>query len=67
MTAPVLPARYRVAGRQEETHDTVTLDLRPVDQPIPAYQPGQFTMLYAPGIGEVPVSISGTGPDAGLV
>ena len=67
MTAPVLPARYRVAGRQEETHDTVTLDLWPVDQPIPAYQPGQFTMLYAPGIGEVPVSISGTGPDAGLV
>jgi len=67
VTAPVLPARYRVAGRQEETHDTVTLDLRPVDQPIPAYQPGQFTMLYAPGIGEVPVSISGTGPDAGLV
>jgi anaerobic sulfite reductase subunit B len=67
MNAPVLPARYRVADRHEETHDTVTLDLRPVDRPIPAYQPGQFTMLYAPGIGEVPVSISGTGPGAGLV
>lgn len=67
MTAQALPARYRIAARQEETHDTVTLDLRPVDQPIPAHQPGQFTMLYAPGIGEVPVSISGTGPDLGLM
>ena len=66
-SAPVLPARYQVMERQQETRDTVTLWLRPVDQPIPAYQPGQFTMLYAPGIGEVPISISGTGPDFGLV
>jgi NAD(P)H-flavin reductase len=67
MTAPTLPARYRVAERHGETHDTVTLALQPVDQPIPAHRPGQFTMMYAPGIGEVPISISGTGPDAGLV
>ena len=66
MTAPALPARYRVVGRQDETHDTVTLALGPVDQPIAEYLPGQFTMLYAPGIGEVPVSISGTGPGADL-
>jgi len=66
-SAPVLPARYQVVERQEETRDTVTLWLRPVDQPIPEYRPGQFTMLYAPGIGEVPISISGTGPDLGLV
>ena len=65
--APALPARYRVTGRLMETHDTVTLDLRPVDRPIPLHQPGQFTMLYAPGVGEVPVSISGTGPDQVLV
>ena len=63
----MLPARYQVVERQEETRDTVTLCLRPVDQPIPEYRPGQFTMLYAPGIGEVPISISGTGPDLGLV
>jgi NAD(P)H-flavin reductase len=50
-----------------ETHDTVTLDLRPVDRPILAHRPGQFTMLYAPGVGEVPVSISGTGPGQVLV
>lgn len=67
MTAPSLPARYRVTRRQPETHDTVTLNLQPVDQPIPAHQPGQFTMLYAVGVGEVPISISGATPGAGLV
>ncbi len=67
VTAPVLPARYQVVECHEETHDTVTLCLRPVDLPISEYQPGQFTMLYAPGIGEVPISISGTGPGLGLV
>src|SRR5437899_9174145 len=30
--APVLPARYQVTARLMETHDTVTLDLRPVDR-----------------------------------
>ncbi len=65
--APVLPVRYEVTERLTETYDTVTLDLRPVGQPIRAPQPGQFTMLYAPGIGEVPVSVSGTGPGGVLV
>lgn len=65
--APVLPVRYEVAERLAETYDTVTLDLRPVDQPIRPPEPGQFTMLYAPGIGEVPVSVSGTGPAGVLV
>jgi len=59
------PARYHVVARQRETHDTVTLALRPVDEPIAAHRPGQFTMLYALGVGEVPISISGPpdGPD----
>jgi Ni,Fe-hydrogenase III small subunit len=59
MTVQTLPARYRVASRAAETHDTVTLGLEPVDQPIGPYLPGQFTMLYAFGVGEVPISISG--------
>jgi NAD(P)H-flavin reductase len=45
----------------------VTLGLRPVDEPIAPHEPGQFTMLCAPGVGEVPVSVSGTGPGAELV
>jgi len=53
------PARYVVTGRHAETHDTVTLMLRPAGNPIEPPRPGQFTMLYAYSVGEVPVSISG--------
>ncbi len=56
---PMRPARYVVAARHAETRDTVTLMLRPVDDAIPPPRPGQFTMLYAFGVGEVPVSVSG--------
>jgi anaerobic sulfite reductase subunit B len=59
MTLQTLPARYRITSRAAETHDTVTLGLEPVDQPIGPHLPGQFTMLYAFGSGEVPISISG--------
>ena len=59
----MVPLPYRVISRQAETHDTWTLTLRPAGEPIPAHRPGQFTMLYAFGIGEIPVSVSGW-PDA---
>ena len=39
--------------------DTWTLQLEPVDRPAVEFEPGQFTMLYAFGAGEVPISISG--------
>jgi NAD(P)H-flavin reductase len=55
----MVPARYRVTTREEETADTVTLALAPVDEPIENPQPGQFSMLYAFGVGEVPISVSG--------
>jgi NAD(P)H-flavin reductase len=53
------PLRYRVRQRLVETADTVTLVLDPVDEPIVAPLPGQFTMMYAFGVGEVPISVSG--------
>lgn len=56
---PMLPAAYRVAGRATETHDTVTLTLEPAGPPLPPFQPGQFTMLAVPGVGEVAISVSG--------
>lgn len=56
---PMLPAPYRVADRTAETHDCVTLRLEPARDPLPPFQPGQFTMLAVPGIGEVAISISG--------
>jgi NAD(P)H-flavin reductase len=48
-----------VSLARRETRDVVTLELEP---PAPArftFRPGQFNMLYAPGVGEVPISISG--------
>jgi NAD(P)H-flavin reductase len=56
---PMLPLPYRVAGRTTETHDCVTLRLEPARDSLPAFQPGQFTMLAVPGVGEVAISISG--------
>jgi NAD(P)H-flavin reductase len=49
-----------VVDRRVETIDTVTLTLEPAGAAgIGAWAPGQFTMVYAFGVGEVPVSISG--------
>jgi NAD(P)H-flavin reductase len=60
------PLPYRVVDRIVETADTVTLTLTPVNDAIGPYQPGQFTMVYAFGVGEVPISISAD-PGAGGV
>ncbi|WP_254716508.1 FAD/NAD(P)-binding protein [Actinomadura sp. WMMB 499] len=59
--SPVAPVPYRVVGRREETADTVTLVLEPAGPSIPEPAPGQFTMMYAFGVGEVPISVSRTG------
>ena len=55
---PMVPSRHRITSRVVETADTVTLGLEPVDEPIPEHRPGQFSMLYAFGAGEVPISVS---------
>ena len=59
MTIGQAPAGYRVIERVEDTGDTVTLTLEPVSAALPGPLPGQFSMLYAFGVGEVPISISG--------
>jgi anaerobic sulfite reductase subunit B len=56
----LVPRRYRVVSNRPETADTVSLTLTPVDTPIMMPRPGQFTMLYAFGIGEIPISVSAT-------
>ena len=63
-TGPMAPRPFRVARRRRETADTWTLELEPVTGPPREVAPGQFTMLYPFGIGEVPISVSGdtTGP-----
>ena len=55
---PMVPTRYRVVDRVQETPDSVTLTIVPVDEPIDEPAPGQFSMLYAFGVGEVPISVS---------
>ncbi|WIM92933.1 FAD/NAD(P)-binding protein [Actinoplanes oblitus] len=57
---PAVPAPSRVVRRRQDTADTVTVELSGVDEPLPAFQPGQFAMLTAYGVGDVPISISGT-------
>jgi NAD(P)H-flavin reductase len=51
------PVPYRVVSRVLETADTWTLLLEPLAAPV-SPSPGQFNMLYAFGVGEVPISTS---------
>lgn len=66
-TDPMLPVRYRVCGRWQETADTTTVLLEPDGGRLPAHRPGQFTMLYRPGVGEIPISISGRPSGTGVL
>jgi NAD(P)H-flavin reductase len=65
--AAMVPIPYRVTARIRETADSVTLMLQPVSEAVPAFRPGQFTMLYAHGVGEIAVSISGDPRDPGCL
>ena len=54
------PRTHRVVSRRRETADTWTLALESLPgQKLPLFAPGQFGMLYAFGVGEVPISVSG--------
>lgn len=53
------PLPHIVVQRQQETIDTATLTLEASDEALPPWTPGQFTMVYAFGVGEIPVSVSG--------
>jgi NAD(P)H-flavin reductase len=58
-----LPESWIVERSIQENEDTVSLELRPeVGALTFAAQPGQFNMLYSPGYGEIPVSISSIRP-----
>ncbi|GLV53503.1 Ni/Fe hydrogenase subunit gamma [Dictyobacter sp. S3.2.2.5] len=57
---PMLPRWYRIRRRQDELPNIVTFELEETDnsKPLP-FSCGQFNMLYAFGVGEIPISISG--------
>lgn len=57
---PMLPVPHRVVRLRDETDDTFTLEIEPAHgTDRPSFAPGQFSMLYVFGVGEVPISISG--------
>lgn len=57
---PMRPEPCRVLKVGRETHNTFTMVLSPpAGRAGFVFRPGQYNMLYAPGIGEVPISISG--------
>jgi NAD(P)H-flavin reductase len=57
---PMIPRPYSVQRVVKETSDTFTLELRSGGgTPEMSFAPGQFNMIYAFGVGEVPISISG--------
>ncbi|MFM8597522.1 MAG: FAD/NAD(P)-binding protein [Mycobacterium sp.] len=53
------PVSYRVRSRVVENADSVTLCLQPQGAALATPEPGEFMMLYAFGVGEIAVSVSG--------
>lgn len=56
---PFVPQPYRVGRLRREAGDIMTLELAPLAGERPDFLPGQFNMLYAFGVGEVAISMSG--------
>ena len=56
---PMLPSPFVVRSIAKETYDTFTLALEPENGGGTGFQPGQFSMLWVFGVGELPISISG--------
>ncbi len=57
---PLLPREFRVSKIARETHDSFTMELDPAKGAKALhFASGQFNMLYAFGVGEAPISISG--------
>ena len=68
MTDPMIPTPFRIERVRRELSDTFTLHLTPAEKRRAfAFRAGQFNMLYAFGVGEVPISISGDPGDADSV
>jgi len=59
------PRLFRVTRHRRELHDTVTLELESGEGSPLSFCAGQFNMLYVFGIGEAPISISGSSHEPG--
>ncbi len=66
--AATIPAPWVVRNAWDETAGIRSLDIAPADGSKPQFGPGQFNMLYVPGVGEIPISVSAIAEDGkGLV
>jgi len=59
---PMLPRLHRVVRVRGEAKGVKTLALQPLDGAAAAGTPGQFNMLWAFGVGESAISVSGEAP-----
>jgi len=63
---PMVPRVARVLRRRRDGPQVFTLDIEP-EEAAPAFAPGQFNMLTAFGVGEVPISLSGDPAELGYL
>lgn len=56
---PMLPQKGTILRHRRETNDSFTLEIDVGGASGFRFAPGQFNMLYAFGVGEIPISISG--------
>ncbi len=59
----MVPVACRVAAREEIAPGTVSLTVGDCARSVGVPAPGQFNMLWAPGVGEVPISLAGRDGD----
>jgi len=64
---PFEPVSYRVVEICQETVDVVTVVAAPVEVALPIAAPGQFMMVWAFGVGEIPISVSRMSADGHVV
>jgi anaerobic sulfite reductase subunit B len=55
---PMRPLPFAVRARRSESPATVSIEVEPVGDAIDRPAPGQFVMVWAFGVGEVPISVS---------
>jgi NAD(P)H-flavin reductase len=60
---PLEPVPYRVVEVRPETADVVTIVAAPVSAALAPAGPGQFMLVWAFGVGEIPISVSRMGHD----
>jgi NAD(P)H-flavin reductase len=56
---PMVPRPFRIERVRQEVAGCFSWHLKPLDGASFHFLPGQFNMLYAPGVGEVAISVSG--------